>query len=189
VNYAIAIWPLGALTLAWLGVTLWDSGNPLLRGTLVLVGVAIAFEGGVRMAVASREARTTSSYEAFEQQIAACIPPGSLVLGFQHYWPGLREFRFRSWLLPLNMTNPAFEHAPVPLDVALDRVNPDVILMDRYAQQLFEQAANPAHPYHYLATGFDAYKARRALLPRCTVRDPTYGSMEIYQVVKAIAQR
>jgi hypothetical protein len=181
VNYAIALWPLGALMLVWLAIKLWDGDSVVLRTLVVALAAAIAIEGGRSLTAAWRQARSASSYDWYEEQVASCIPPGSLVLGFQHYWLGLHGFPYRSWLLALNMTNPAYETQQVSLDVALDRINPKIILMDRFARQLFEEATNPAHPYHYLAAGFDLYRAERSLVPRCVVRDPTYGTMEIYE--------
>jgi 4-amino-4-deoxy-L-arabinose transferase-like glycosyltransferase len=182
INYMIALWPLGALMEAWLIISLWDRRRAALRGLIVAVCGAVAIEGGVRLFAAAGDARHTTSYDWFERQVAGCIPAGSLVLGFQHYWLGLHDFPYRTWLLPLNMANPAFETTPIPVDVALQRINPNVILMDRYARQLFQEAANPSHPYHYLAVGFDAYRQQRTLLPRCVVRDETYDTMEVYEV-------
>src|SRR5262249_8414877 len=153
-------------------INLWDGESVALRTLVVVLAGAIAIEGAQSLVAAGREARRTSSYDWYERQIADCIPPGSLVLGFQHYWIGLRNFPYRSWLLPLNMTNPAYEAQPVPLDVALSRINPSIVLMDRFARQLFDQAADPGHPYHYLATGLDVYRRERSLVPRCVVRDP-----------------
>ena len=147
--------------------------------------MAILIEGGERLHVATNQARTTSKYDWYETQIATCIPSGSLVLGFQHYWLGLRQFPYRTWLLPFNQANPKYESHPLSLDTALERINPDIILMDRYARQLFADSAAVHHPYHYLATGFDAYRAKRTLIPRCTVRDSSYGTMEIYGSVSA----
>jgi hypothetical protein len=92
-------------------------------------------------------------------QIPTCIPEGSLVLGFQHYWLGLHDFPYRTWLLPLNMTNPSFEAKP-----------------------------KPSHPFHYLAVGCETYRAHRSLVPRCVVRDPTYGTMEIYEVRSRLSE-
>jgi 4-amino-4-deoxy-L-arabinose transferase-like glycosyltransferase len=181
INYVIAVWPLGALMLAWLAINVWDRESIALRALVVILAAAMAIEGGQALVAAAREGRRASSYDWYEHQIADCIPPGSLVLGFQHYWIGLHNFPYRSWLLPLDMTNPAYEAHPVSLDVALSRVGPTIILMDRFARELFDQAADPGHPYHYLATGFAEYRRERSLIPRCVVRDPTYGTMEIYQ--------
>jgi hypothetical protein len=182
INYTIAIWPLGALILAWLGCQLGQHRHIVFRAVVAAAVLAIAAEGTLSVAAAARAAKTTSSYDWYEQQIRACIPDGSLVLGFQHYWLGLRRFPYRTWLLPLNMTNPSFEAQPISLDAALDRINPSIVLMDRNARALFEETANASHPFHYLATGVDAYRARRSFVPRCVVRDPTYGTMEIYEV-------
>jgi hypothetical protein len=111
-----------------------------------------------------------------------CIPDGSLVLGFQHYWLGLRRFPDRTWLLPFNMANPDYEAEPVSLDVALDLIDPDIILIDRHARALFAETSDPAHRYHYLSVGFDAFRARRPLRGRCVVGDRSYGTMEVYEV-------
>ena len=182
VDYVIGLWPLGALGLAWLACELWDGRSRVIRFALSVVGLAIVIEGGRALDNAAHLASRISSYDGYEQQISACIPPGSLVLGFQHYWLGLHDFPYRTWLLPLNLSNPDFERDPVPLDVALDRINPAIILMDRYARELFTATANPSNRYHYLATGFDAFRARKHFVPKCVVRDPTYGTMEIYEV-------
>jgi 4-amino-4-deoxy-L-arabinose transferase-like glycosyltransferase len=182
VDYVIALWPFGALMLAWLGVRLWDSRNLVMRCAVAVVGAAILIEGGEALDSAAHLAGRISPYQWYEEQIAACIPPGSLVLGFQHYWLGLHDFPYRTWLLPLNMANPDFEASPVPFDVALDRINPAIVLLDRHARQLFTATANPAHRYHYLAVGLAAFRARRAFVPRCVVRDSTYGTMEVYEV-------
>ena len=188
VNYVIGLWPLGALLLAWLALELWDSRHVALRALVVATVGAIVLEGGVSLAAAAREARRASSYDWYERQIAGCIPTGSLVLGFQHYWIGLHGFPYRSWLLPLNMTNPAYQGQPVSLDTALKRINPRIVLMDRFARELFEQTANVADAYHYLAVGFDTFRAQRPLVPRCVVRDPIYGTMEIYETQPASSE-
>jgi 4-amino-4-deoxy-L-arabinose transferase-like glycosyltransferase len=181
-NYVIALWPLAALAIAWLAIELWDRRRRVIRGALSVVTAAILVEGGACLRAVAQQAKATSSYDWYESQIAACIPPGSLVLGFQHYWLGLRQFRFRTWLLPFYLANQGVEPDPLPLDVALERINPDIILIDRYARQLFSDTADPGHPFHYLALGFDAFRARRALVPLCVVRDHSYGVMEVYGV-------
>ena len=172
VNYVIGLWPLGALGLAWLACELWDRRNRVMRFVLAVVGVAIVIEGAGALNNAAHLASRISPYDGYEQQISACIPPGSLVLGFQHYWVGLHNFPYRTWLLPLNLSNPDFERNPVPLDVALDRINPGVILLDRHAWELFAATADPSHKYYYLAVGFEAFRARTKMVPKCVVRDP-----------------
>jgi hypothetical protein len=182
IDYLIALWPLGALALAWFAVELWNRRTVAARTVLVSIVVGIGVEGAHRLVAVPAEARATSSYDAYEQRIANCIPPASLVVGFQHYWWGLRQFRYRSWLLPLNLANPYVEVDPVPLDVALDRIAPDIILIDRHMRDLLADTADPAHPYHHIATGFEAFRAKRPFKPLCAIQDRSYGTMEVVQV-------
>jgi 4-amino-4-deoxy-L-arabinose transferase-like glycosyltransferase len=182
VSYMIALWPLGALCLAWLGVRLWDRRRGWLRVALVVMAGAIAIEGGTRILHARGVASRTTSYEWFTTDVARCIPDGSLVLGLQHYWLGLRQFPFRSWLLPLYLTNPRMTDTPVPFDVAIERIDPDVILIDRYMAELFAQTSRPDDPLNRLGDEFKAFSERHVLTPACVVRDRSYGEMRVYFV-------
>jgi 4-amino-4-deoxy-L-arabinose transferase-like glycosyltransferase len=183
-NYMIALWPLGALCLGWLGVWLWDRRRTTLRAGLAVLAIAITVESGGRLAHARTVAREATPYDWYEQEIARCIPPGSLVLGLQHYWLGLRQFPYRTWLLPLDESNPRFTDAPVALDAALARVDPDIILVDRYMAELFENAASPDHPYHRLRAEFQRFMEQHRAEPACVIRDRTYGTMQIYHLPK-----
>ena len=131
-NYMIALWPLGALLLAWFGVWLWDRGKVLARLALLTLSGLIIAEGMIQVAHVRRNAQQATPYDWYESQVAGCIPPGSLVLGLQHYWLGLGQFPYRTWLLPIDLANPLYHDKPISLDEALERVNPTVILVDRY---------------------------------------------------------
>jgi hypothetical protein len=67
------------------------------------------------------------------------------------------------------------------LDRAIERVDPDVVLIDRHMAQLFENTADPGHPFHHLYVGFEAFKQRHPLEQVCVIRDDTYGTMEVYR--------
>lgn len=180
INYMIALWPLGALALSWLAVWLWERRNGSLRIALAALAVAIAAEGALRMVHARTVATRMTSYDWFTAEVAQCIPPGSRVLGLSHYWLGLRQFDYRTWLLPLYETNPRFTDTPIPFAAALGRVNADVILVDRYIEDLFVQTSSSSDPLHRLKVDFDAFSAERRLVPACVIRDRTYGAMQVY---------
>jgi len=55
-------------------------------------------------------------------------------------------------------------------------------LIDAHARELFADTANPAHPYHHIATGFEAFRASRPLNRLCEIQDHSYGTMEVYRV-------
>jgi 4-amino-4-deoxy-L-arabinose transferase-like glycosyltransferase len=182
-NYVIALWPLGVLSIAWFGLWLWNRWpDAYWRAGLVVLLSFILIEGGSRVRHAQKIGRQTTSYDWFESQVAACIPADSLVLGFQHYWLGLRQFSYRTWLLPLAFANPVLYHDAVSFDRAIERVDPDVVLVDRHWADLIEATKDPEHPYHSVHAGFEAFTTRHQMEPLCVVRDRTYGTMEVYRV-------
>jgi hypothetical protein len=74
-------------------------------------------------------------------------------------------------------------------DQALDRVNPTVILVDRYIDDLMTTAMDVQDPNHRLYIGFEAFKARRRATLSCVIRDRTYGTMQIYRVPPSMLPR
>ena len=182
IHYMIALWPLGALLLAWFSVFLWDRGRLALRISLLALLGLIVGEGVTRVADAWRTARRATPYDWYEAEVASCIPPGSLVLGLQHYWLGLRQFPYRTWLLPIALAHPQYSREPIAFDQALEQVNPAVILVDRHIDELMTKAAAPDDPNHRLYVGFEAFKARRRATLTCVIKDRTYGTMQVYAV-------
>lgn len=185
INYMIGLWPLGAILLAWLGIWLWDRRGRYARVALLTLLGLIVFEGSARVAHARSMARRVSPYDWFESQVASCIPAGSLVLGLQHYWLGLRQYPYRTWLVPVSYANPLSAHERMTLDDALQRIDPDIILIDRHMAQFFESAAASDHPYHALHTAFTAFMSHRRAEPICVIRDSTYGAMTVFSVPAA----
>jgi 4-amino-4-deoxy-L-arabinose transferase-like glycosyltransferase len=178
--YLIALWPLGALALAWLAVWLWKNKT----ATTARIGIALlmAFiiaEGTVRIARTWTLAKETTPYEEFTRKVAACIPANSLVLGLQHYWLGLRQYPYRSWLVPIYYSHPVYYHERMTMDEALERVQPDVILIDRYMHEYFESISPAGHADHRLYEGFRTFMARHAAELTCVVEDKTYGTMRV----------
>ena len=181
-NYMVALWPVGALVLAIGAVRLWDVGGMLGRAGLALVIGALAVEGLGRVNDARVQASNATPYEWYTSEIARCIPPGSLVLGLQHYWLGLRQFPYRTWLVPVHFAHPLYAEDPVTLDQSIADVSPDVILVDRYIDTMLRNARNPAHDNHPFYLGFQAYIERHQAQVMCVIRDRTYGMMRVYRV-------
>jgi 4-amino-4-deoxy-L-arabinose transferase-like glycosyltransferase len=184
-NYMIALWPLGALLLAWLGTWLWARGRVLARVALLTLLALILSEGAIQVARARSRAKEVTPYDWYESEVAGCIPPGSLVLGLQRYWLGLRQYRYRSWLLPIDLADPRYSVESISLDDALDRLGPDVILVDRNIDELMTEAAHADNPNHSLQVGFEAFKRRRHAMLTCVIRDHTYGTMQVYSLPAA----
>lgn len=184
ITYMIGLWPLAALMLAWLGIWLWDRRESSSRIVILVLFALILGEGSLRIVHAATAARRTATYERYTSVIARCIPPGSRVLGLQHYWLGLRQYDYRTWLVAVNFTFPRYYSEAMPLDAALDKVDPDFILIDRIMAAYFEAARDPDHPSHDRRRAFDAFMLRRDARLVCTIPDTTYGTMNVYRVTR-----
>jgi 4-amino-4-deoxy-L-arabinose transferase-like glycosyltransferase len=180
--YLIALWPLGALALAWLAVRLWttEKASMIARAALLALLALILVEGSMRVTHTWRLAERTTSYSEFTRKVATCIPADSLVLGLQHYWLGLRQFPYRSWLVPVYYTHASYYQDRLTMDAALERVRPDVVLIDRYMNEYFERIKSAEHPDHDLYQGFRTFMDRHNAELRCVVEDETYDKMQVY---------
>jgi len=182
-SYLIALWPLATLALGWLGLRLWDQHKTTVTRWAVLAVLALLLlESGWRVAHRHSVARHTTPYDQFTSRIAEHIPPGSRVLGLQFYWAGLYRYEYRTWLLPTQLSDSLYYHAPLRLDQALERVDPDVILLDRYMTRYFDEIADPRNPRNALYLSFQAFMDRHRATLIGVVADTTYGTMHIYQV-------
>jgi hypothetical protein len=184
-NYMIAVWPIAVLVLAIGGAHLWQVGGLTARALLVLLIGSMTIEAAMRVARARQDARRVTPYEWYTRDVARRIPDGALVLGLQHYWLGLRQYRYRTWLVPAIESNQLYTDAPIPFDKAIERIDPDAVLVDRYMGRLFREARDPAHPYHYQYVGFEKFVALRQAAITCVIRDRWYGDMQIYAVPAA----
>ena len=181
-SYMIAVWPVGALVLAITGARLWDAGGLTARALLGLLIGSMASEAAARVAEARQEGLRVTPYESYTGDIARCIPQGSLVLGLQHYWLGLRQYPYRTWLVPANNARPLYTHEPIPFEEAIERIDPDVLLVDRHIGRMLRDARDPAHPNHHLYLGFERFVTSRRASVSCVIRDRSYGDMRVYHV-------
>ena len=182
-NYLVTALPLGALAVAWGGVSLgrWARYAMLgrwVQGVLVGVLLAAIAEGVTRIAALEAAAGTIAPYPEFIAQVRRHIPAGSRVLGLHHYWLGLHDLDYRSWAVPLLLADPGQSSPPRAIDAALDDIAPDVILIDPRMRAYFDDARS-GDP---LSLAIRSWMQRTGYVPVATVEDTTYGPMEIYQV-------
>jgi 4-amino-4-deoxy-L-arabinose transferase-like glycosyltransferase len=180
--YMTALWPLAALVLAWAAVQTWSNARRGLRAAIAALFLVIVLDGARAIAASRVEAARVAPYAFFTSQIARCIPPDARVLGLQHYWMGLRQFEYRTWLLPFNMSRPGWYDEPLTLEQALARVDPDVILVDRYIAAYLADNEDVDRPGHQDAAGVNAFLDKRRARVACSIRDRTYGTMIVYRL-------
>ena len=179
-NYMIAFWPLMMVALACGGALLWRPNRARFLVLLVLLPVLVEGLAGIsqRRTMAAR----VTPYETYMAEVADYIPEHSLVLGLQHYWLGLRQYPYRTWLLPLFMAEPRWYSESLTLEQALERVDPDVVLIDRHMAQLFARMANAQDPDHERYLQFWRFMERHEAVLVGAVEDGDYGRMEVFRL-------
>jgi hypothetical protein len=175
VNYTMIELPLFALAVAWGIVQAWsrrDAVGTAFRAALLALATAMLAEGALALGRVEEAAATTTPYSAYIEEVRQHVPTSARVLGLHSYWLGLQDFEYRSFLLPLNWADEG-----LPLDQGLERVAPDVVLLDSRMRGYFnspEVSADRARLYRWLGDHGAALIGR--------IDDPTYGLMEIYRV-------
>ena len=83
---------------------------------------------------------------------------------------------------------PAVSCAVADFDEAIERIDPDVMLVDRYIDRMLRNARDPSHVNHHLYLGFEAFVSRRHASISCVIRDRSYGDMRVYLVPRRSRQ-
>jgi hypothetical protein len=171
VNYTLIELPIFAVAIAWGLGSFWGA----YAWSKILVSVVCAaavVEGGTALVRLEQAAASTTPYPTFIAEVRQYVPPGARVLGLHSYWIGFEDHDYRSFLVPLN-----FADLGVPLDQALDEVDPDVVLLDGRMRTYFDSPPAAAD-----GALFRTWLARHQGQLVGSVDDATYGLMEIYGV-------
>ena len=188
VNYGATLLPLGAIAAAWGVAQLWrrlPGGGWATSGRLALATAlaVVAIEGGLRMASLEGAAAQTTPYMRLADQMRQHIPAGARVLVLHRYWFGLTDHDVRTFWVPIQWTNARLVPDPVPLGAALDRVAPDVVILDPRMMVLLQKPAEPEVPVPELAAAFWGWMELREARLLARLEDATYGTMDVYEVV------
>ena len=183
--YLLSILPLATLLLSWTlleGFAL-EKLRPKFR--FLLLGTVLAlltFEGAARLLHREKLMAAMTPYPALIGRLQSHIPPDALILGPNQFWPGLADHPYRTWFLPLMLSDAGYSAVPISFDSALVKISPQVILLDNTFRDYFASIASSGHPQQERATAFADYLRRRNANLVAEVNDATYGRIEIFQL-------
>jgi hypothetical protein len=183
-NYLVAVVPLWAVAIAWGGVRLWSWPGwarswVWARPAMILILLAVLTEGATRLAALENAARTTTPYYSYIQQVRRYIPPGARVIGLHNYWFGLEDIDYHAFAVPVYWASPNTERTPIPFDEGLNRVRPDIVLLDAHMRAYLN---GPVQPGDEIPARMYSWLSRHSGQVIGRVEDSTYGLMEIYRV-------
>lgn len=178
-GYLLTVVPLGAVVAAWGAVTLWRwlptiGWGRSARIALAAVGLLVAAEGAVQLRAVEDATAAVTPYEAYVARLRAETPPGARVLGVHTWWLGFHDVDYRAWLVPLLLADPRYEETPLTIDAALDRVDPDVVLIEAELRAVLDTRAD-------LGPAVDGWLVLHGFALVTTIDDPTWGATEVYR--------
>jgi 4-amino-4-deoxy-L-arabinose transferase-like glycosyltransferase len=184
-NYLVVVLPIWAVAISWGASAVWDwAGRRAparrgLRAALLVLLTLVALEGATRVVALERTAQTTTPYAQLTAQIRQALPPAARVLVLHAYWLGLHDYDVRSFAVPVLWTDPVYTEPPLSFTAGLDRIAPDVVIVDPRMRAYFahDDARSQANA-QALADWLTGHQAQRVT----TFDDPTYGQFDIYQV-------
>jgi hypothetical protein len=182
-SYAIALWPLAVLLLAWVVLRAWSACSQKLRLGVAAFFLCIAGDGLLGLWHRHAAMAGVTSYDAFEARLREVVPLGARVLGLPRFWLGLQESDYRTWAVPFGVARSP--GSAVTLRQALEALDPEIVLVDPDMAAALEERARLGHPFHSeLVDVLAFFAARRAALVT-VLEDPTYGPVKVYRLVSS----
>jgi 4-amino-4-deoxy-L-arabinose transferase-like glycosyltransferase len=189
-NHVLVLFPFAALALGWGCAQLWSvfARHPRWRWTcrIALASVlgAVLLDGMAGIDNQRRLVAATTPYPQLEAQLNHLIPPGAVVLGSAEFQLGLRSHPYRSLLLPFFLSDPQTSPRPMSFEAALERVAPDVILIERPVAEYLDAIAKPGSSGHEVYVGLKEYLRRHhgRLIGQAVAAECFYSPVMVYGV-------
>lgn len=182
-NYLYLGAPFAALALAWLCIRVWDwlaerRAHALLRASLILLLGTVLLEGAIQIARREERALTITPYPQLIARLQENIPRAARVVGLPKYALGWDAYTYRSLSVPFLLANPQYEPAPLPLATALNRSQPEYILLDADMQDFINTLDK------HTRAQFDAWLSERGARQVQELHDASYGTLRVYRLEK-----
>lgn len=189
-GHVVALFPFAALVLCWGGRRLWQatieppSLRRILRIALVAGVAAIVAEGTGGIIHLRAVAASTTPYTRFESRIDRMLARRTLVLGSPEFQLGLLAHPYRSFAVPFLLADGDTYSPRLSFEVALKRVNPAAILMERPFVAYLRQASHPNSSGHEVYMSLERYLRRHHARLLGIVRDRSYfyAPVRVYAV-------
>jgi 4-amino-4-deoxy-L-arabinose transferase-like glycosyltransferase len=179
-SYLVTVAPLFAILVAALLARLFEARRGAYRTVVVLIIGLTVFQGAWAIVRMQRTANQAVAPRQIFSELRQVVPSSARVLGRETYWLALADRQYRSFYLPLLLSDPERHGNPIPFAEAMKLNAPDFVLLDATTMQnLLDRSRPMMSAYH---DEFWAYmKQHKARLIR---EIPENGGMpiQVYQL-------
>ncbi len=129
-NYLISVVPMFALIVSWSGVRWFRTAQRPGRVVCLAALTLMVGQGTWAMIQMQQHAGQFRSPQKFLAELRQAVPPGQRILGTHDYWLALPDRDYRSYAVPIYLSDA--NHNPVPLTFgkALAQIAPEIVLLD-----------------------------------------------------------
>jgi 4-amino-4-deoxy-L-arabinose transferase-like glycosyltransferase len=179
--YAMALWPLVVLLVAFALLRVWNTRpEAWVRAAVAALLVGLAGDGLAGSWQRHAATAGVTPYDVFEARLRETVPRGARVLGLPRFWLGLQETDYRTWAVPFDRARSP--GSGVTLGQALAAIDPEIVLMDPDMEKALAERAPVEHPYHSELVEIQAFFAARGATVLTVLKDPTYGPVTVYRL-------
>jgi len=114
-------------------------------------------------------------------ELDRAVPKGVRVLSMPNHWLALQDRDFRVIYVPFYLAAPAIVSQPISLFEALDRIQPNIILIDAPVRQMLQERQNDGTMALWISD-FKRYMAQHDARQIGSVDDNAGQPIEIYQL-------
>jgi 4-amino-4-deoxy-L-arabinose transferase-like glycosyltransferase len=182
--YVATVWPLAAVVAASGFTGLAAKSKPAARALLAAFLLLALLDGVRARVVATRAALSTTPYDTVASELRRLVPPGSRVTGLPQWALAFlgTPVSYRAILVPVQLGHPRYVEAPIPVGEGLDRLAPDLVLVDGRLRRFLEGAASEGPETRPIAQGITAWLERRRAREVASIDDPDYGRLSLLSV-------
>jgi hypothetical protein len=179
-RYLPGIVGLFALLIAVALTSLCRARSRWLRFGAVATVIAIALSGVSGILVLQSKASRAEPARRFLVRLRQSVPTSARILGLPDYWLGLTDNEYRVFYLPFYYSMPVTADKPMRFDDALERIAPDIILVDEPMRRLFDDDSTPESRTR--SERFWDYVGRHGGTRIGTIRDNHGQPIDIFQL-------
>ncbi len=179
-SYLVTVAPLFALLVAALLAHLLEARRGAYRAVVVVIVGLTVFQGAWAIFRMQRTASQAVPPRQIFSELRQVVPSSARVLGREIYWLALADRQYRSFYLPLLLSDPERHENPIPFAEAMKLNAPDIVLLDATTMRNLLDRSRPGMSVYH--DEFWAYMSQHKARLIREIREDGGMPLQVYQL-------